>query len=866
MNRLPKIGLVGLTGVTLVAIILAFLSAIAEPEITRLFIKRLNSSLQNHTEIKQVDFSLIKSFPRASVTLKNIVVASYGIDESTPESDSVPLFTAESINLSLRITALLKKNYIIDRLSVENGVFNISRNNEGDYNFKFNKAGQSSDTLAFTADLRNIQIKNTHINFNDERGALVTSVAITEASSRLKISDHSISAETAVTLDNLRLKAGKFTLPLLPGRIKSKISLSEKKGSITINRLTLNSGDIEAEFSGNINSNSGNTALMFIYSSGVEEIIAFMGDKGVAFLNRYNPAGLVSLSGSIAGTAAKGGNLNLYSEGEVKGGTITIPSNGFRIKNIRAPLVVAIDLMNINSVFRLAVDRYTASAESEPVSGSFIINRIKNPVIDFRLNATPDLSILQSLTKTSSLKASGKSELSLRLYGPVKNQGNNGSFLLSLDRSANLFLRNARVEIPDYGFSANDINGNIMVADNIWFDAVALTYCGSKTILNGKLSRFDDLAANRGHSPSVSAAIWTEKISDAMLVPFTTKKDDQRGSQLFSRSDFNLDIRSDSIALGKFRAAALNTTLSYREKSISISSFRLNILDGSVEGNATVLPLSGERYAGRGWFNINGIDINKSFTLFNNFGQSYITDNNIRGNLTGEITLSGETFTGFKPDPSSIIVGGNYLISNGELIEFEPILKLSRYVELSELEKIKFSELSNEISIRNRNVIIPSMEISSSAFNISLSGNHSFDGNYTYHLRLLLSEVLSRKRENNKTRDPFGSVEDDGLGQTTLFLKVEGDRNGSRVSHDMKSLRSKIKRDMEKEKSNLRTILNEEYGWHKDDSVTVPAKEETKRFRIIWEEGDSAIINRDLEEEKRLPLKNILLRKKKEKG
>ena len=157
------------------------------------------------------------------------------------------------------------------------------------------------------------------------------------------------------------------------------------------------------------------------------------------------------------------------------------------------------------------------------------------------------------------------------------------------------------------------------------------------------------------------------------------------------------------------------------------------------------------------------------------------------------------------------------------------------------------------------------MEISSSAFNISLSGNHSFDGNYTYHLKLLLSELLSRKRESKKIKDPFGSVEDDGLGRTTLFLKVEGDLNGSRVNHDMKSLRNKIKADMEKEKSNLRTILNEEYGWHKDDTVAKPVKEETKRFRIIWEEGDSAIIHRNEEEEKTIPLKNIFRKKKKEK-
>lgn len=866
MNRLRKIAVAGVVGITVIAVILAVLSVIVEPKITRLFIKKLSSTLENPTEIKQINFSLLKNFPRASVTLKEIVIFDY-LSEETPEgSKRDTLLMAESLNLSLRIPALLKKRYIIDRLSVENGVINVRRSNDKHYNFKFYPAEEKQDTSSYSAELRNITIKNTRINYSDNTQSLITSLNITEASSRLKISNHSINAEAALILDNFQLMAGKFTLPPLPGRIKSKISLSEKHGNISVNSMTINSGGIKAELNGTINSRSNRTDLKFMISSGIEEIFLLSGDKGISFAGDYKPTGALFLSGSITGNTAKGGNLNLFSKGEVAGGTITIPSNGFRIKNIKAPLLVAVDLMNINSVFRLTVDGYTASAESEPVSGSLVINRIKNPIIDFRLNATPDLSILKSLTKTSSIKASGKSELTLRLYGPIKNQATNNSFLLSLNRSANLFLKNARVEIPDIGFSVNDINGNIMVADNIWFDALSLTYCGSKTILSGKLSQFNDLAVNTGHSPSISAVIWTEKINDSMLAPFTGERKDQNNSQLFSRSDFSLDIRSDSIALGKFRAASLNATLKYREKSINISSFKLNILDGSVEGNATLIPLSGERYAARGWFDINSIDINKSFILFNNFGQSYITNDNIRGKLTGEVTLSGETLTKFKPDPSSIVVGGNYLISNGELIEFEPILKLSRFVELSELERIKFSELRNEISIRNRNIIIPSMEISSSAFNISLSGTHSFDGNYTYHIKLLLSELLSRKRESKKIRDPFGSVEDDGLGRTTLFLKVEGDLNGSRVSHDMKSLRSKIKTDMEKEKSNLRTILNEEYGWQRGDTATKSVKEEKKRFKIIWEEGDSAIIKRDVEEEKILPLKNILRRIKKEKG
>jgi hypothetical protein len=867
MKRLPKIGVAILSGITIIAVILSILAAILEPGITRLFLNKINSSLENPVEIKETDFSLLRNFPRASVTLKEIIVLPAAGESEMDNYQGDTLLTADNLRLSLRIPALLRKRYIIDRLAVENGVINIRRFNDGRFNLRIHSSNGERDSVSLMAELRYITIKRTRINYTGDSGALVASADIAESSGRLKISDSSTEAEGVLSIENIRLATESFNLPASAGRIRSRFSLQAVDGIITLNSFSLNSGNSVAEITGSMNSETGRIESKFLISSReIDKIISGSGSKGSDFSNRFKPSGELALSGTISGTISKEGNLNLYSQGTFSEGSVTIPSSGFRIKSINAPFALAVDLMNIKKIFRLNVDSYTASAGSETVSGSFNINRLENPVIDFRLNGSPDLSILTALTGNRSFKAGGKSQVSLRLYGPLNLKESDTSPLLSLERSANLFLQNANLEIPAIMFYAGDITGNVMITDNIWLDAVSLTYCGSKTLLNGKLSRFDDLAGITGSSPSVSAAIWTEKLSDPMFIPFSQNDSSKTGSGVFSRSDFNLDIRSDSLSLGKFRAAALDISFSYRDKAINIGAFRLNTLDGTVEGNATLIPLSGNRYAGRGWFGINGIDINKTFYLFNNFGQNYITDQNIRGNLTGEITMSGETIERFKPDPSSINIVGNYLISNGELLEFEPLLKLSRFVELSELERVRFSELSNEITISNRSILIPTMEIHSSAFNISLSGIHNFDGVYTYHLRLLLSELLSRKRERNRVEDPFGSVEDDGLGRTALFLRVEGDRDGSKVSHDMKSLRNEIRADMEKEKSNLRSILNEEYGWYDSDTIAVPTREETKRFRIVWEETDSTAVKKSVEEEKILPLKNILRRKKKEEG
>jgi len=83
------------------------------------------------------------------------------------------------------------------------------------------------------------------------------------------------------------------------------------------------------------------------------------------------------------------------------------------------------------------------------------------------------------------------------------------------------------------------------------------------------------------------------------------------------------------------------------------------------------------------------------------------------------------------------------------------MMKLSRYFDVEELMHVRFSTLKNQIRINDRLVTIPEMAINSSAFNITASGEHSFDNVFDYRLRVLLSEVLfnkakTRRREINE--------------------------------------------------------------------------------------------------------------------
>jgi hypothetical protein len=243
----------------------------------------------------------------------------------------------------------------------------------------------------------------------------------------------------------------------------------------------------------------------------------------------------------------------------------------------------------------------------------------------------------------------------------------------------------------------------------------------------------------------------------------------------------------------------------------------------------------------KGNFTVTNIDVNKAFTTFHNFGQSFLKAENIKGTLSGTLSLLFPLDTVLNFHINTLTAEGKYHLADGALINFDPVKQLSSFIALSELENINFEQLDNDFFIRNNWLYIPQMEVKSSAADLSVNGKHSFDNDYEYHVKILLSEILSRKRERNKSNvTEFGVVEDDGLGRTSLLLKIIGKGEVAKVSYDMKAAGTVVKNNIQKERQTLKTILNQEYGWYKNDSaVNQKPVEKKSRFKIKWEDGDT---------------------------
>jgi VCBS repeat-containing protein len=228
------------------------------------------------------------------------------------------------------------------------------------------------------------------------------------------------------------------------------------------------------------------------------------------------------------------------------------------------------------------------------------------------------------------------------------------------------------------------------------------------------------------------------------------------------------------------------------------------------------------------------------FESFENFGQTAVTDKNLKGLATAKIQFASMLSPELKMDPDKLYAGVDMTIENGELNNVETMKSLSRFIELKDLENVRFSTLKNQIEIKNQIINIPKMEVKSNAINITASGTHTFNNEINYKIKLSLNELLSKKAKNaKKENDEFGVVADDGLGRTNIFLSMTGTIDHPVIKYDSKSAIQNVRQDLKVEKQSLKTILKEEFGLFKKDSTLNPKKPvEDGKFIIKWDEAD----------------------------
>ena len=225
--------------------------------------------------------------------------------------------------------------------------------------------------------------------------------------------------------------------------------------------------------------------------------------------------------------------------------------------------------------------------------------------------------------------------------------------------------------------------------------------------------------------------------------------------------------------------------------------------------------------------NIDKVDIPVLFKECDNFGQTTLTDKNIKGLVTADLQI--ETIWNNYTDIDMDKIDGNLTchIQHGELNDFGPVKSLAAFVKISELNHIVFSDLSNKLVIKNKVITIPMMEVQSSALNLMMAGTHTFDNIMDYQIKVNLRKLLAAKFGRKENDGEY--IEENPYEGVNLYLTITGSVDHPVVKYDKKSVKKKLKNDLADQKKELEGLFGKDRK-NKKSKEEEAAKKEDKYY------------------------------------
>jgi hypothetical protein len=831
-----------------VSVLLFSGSLLLQDKVAGILLNSINKNLSTKLEFGGIRLSFLRKFPKASLELKDVVVWSSS-DFFKPGFKGIntdTLLAAKNVSVEFKITDIIKGSYNIESVRAKNGKMNIYTDNAGFVNYNISVNKESSADEEFTINLEKINLSEIKIYYNNLATKLIIIGKTKEGKLKSRISGDNIdlTAEAELEINSFQLFNTIITRTINAGL---DLSLQSSKEGIRFKKGTLDIESIIFSLDGFISSDD----LLDLNIKGedinLEKIRKYLPVKYLEMASDYNPSGLLEVSCKINGPLTRTKNPHIEINTILSDGHVTFGKSDITLNNLAFSGFYSNGRENNLKTSSVSLKNFKARLGSSEYAGSIYISGLSQPVTELSLTGRVFPAEIKEFFNINSISAAGGSvdvDLKLRTDYWPKDSVTIGNLLL-LKPDAKLGFNALTFGIQGNKLVISDVNGMVSVSDYITAENLNFSYKGQKIKVDGEFRNLPEWLAGKPVRLAAVAAVSFNRLNpEAFMNNLSSSEESASVKTAYNLPGdllLDIDFKIDSLIYKTFSSLDVTGTLNYKPRILTFKSLKMDALEGSVSGTGFIVQNISKSIIARGSFNLTDIDVNKTFKSFNNFGQTFLKAENLAGSLSGEISILLPMDSLLKPDIKAVTAEGKYILANGALINFDPVKQLSKFIELSELENINFDKLENDFFIRNNFLYVPQMDIKSSAADLSINGKHSFDNDYEYHIKMLLSEILSKKRKKNKSNvTEFGVVQDDGLGRTSILLKVIGKGEEVKVSYDVKAAGNEVKNNIKSERQTLKTILNQEYGWYKSDTTVKQKPAEKKpRFKISWDETDT---------------------------
>ena len=783
-------------------------------QITQQVVREINKNLKNDLLVGDASLSLLSGFPNASVNLRNVRLK---------DAMGGYLLVAEEIAFRFNLASLFGDQIKVHTIRMRNGAVRMVVNLKGQSNtdiFKESKKSEPATESDLQLALESAELQHVSFAYDNKKTRQIVELMIERAGLGGNFSARQFNLSSQAELKIARVESdGSRYLSGADLLYDAVLAVDLQKGVYDLQRVEVQLGKNTFSMDGIAVTKPDFTDLnlkLVSQEGDISMLANLLPGAYRSYFNDFQSTGTYTCTGLVKGRVSKTETPLVSFEVALRDGKVSSEKLQSPLRNVsfRARYNARPDG---SGDFEVA--DFNGDFGGQPLALSLKITNLNDPVVDFRGNGALPLAAAYGLLDNEAI-TNGDGLLRLR---SLTVQGRYAD-MTSMRRIANVNA-SGELQFERAALTYNQVpvlveTGFLRLQDNVFrADSIRLRAGQSDFALDGSAKNLlpvlfaDSLNTSDAFLEFVARMQSQNLDVDELLGMFTVQE---------TASEAGGQQALDSLHIEKNAERKQNTDKLRGTFETAIAQFKYGkivgrnfggkfafdhnelILSGHTEAMNGRLQLDGNAYfEQKPWLKMyitaDHLDLQTMMAQCENFGQEVITDQNLRGRLTGRMVLWAYWNDKGEFDMNRLHAFADLQGKDGEMVGLKMLEDFSTFVHLEDLRRVKFTNLQNYLEISKQKLYLPAMSIQSNALNLTLSGTHTFNNDINYKMRINAGQVImNRMRKHDNGLDPLPSEQ----GLFNLYYSVVGNLD----QYDMKRGKKAVKAEFEQSEGRKRII------------------------------------------------------------
>ncbi len=807
-----------IAGIVLIIVIQGFmLIYIYENEIKLAAVSKLNEQLNTPIKVGKIELSYFKHFPFLSLRFPNVQIYDSNLDHTDI------LLSADEISMFFNIWDIYQGKYEVKKLYLENAYWSSVIDKNGNSNFNILKSSSTKEPSKFNLNIQEIIVKNASVLYIDYQLKQVFKIQIDKlnADGNFNQDNFSLGIKSNTQIQNINIDGVSF-LKNKQVKLNTALFVDYTNKAFQFKNTEIQVEQMRLMIDGILNYGSKNIQLQVAAKDlDILSLTSILPNSYSSYFKDYTSTGNVYFNAKINGGYQSNATPTISVFAGLNNANLVIKKENSEEININK-VNFKIDYQNFGTSTQtddqIIVSNFSGILNSNPITGNVSIKNFNAPLLNIELNTKQMLVDLQKIVSLNNIEVkSGNIDIQVKLQALLTDLKGNSDYR-KINSSGTILISNAKIRPGKYDYEFDQINGDFNFQNSdLKINELSFNLGKSDFKLNGYFRNIIYFFLQNDEDLAIDANLTSNFINLEALLGASANGtvDEPYKLKINKRIHANLNLQVKHLAISTFHAYDLQGKMDIKDQIVSTDYLAFRSQKGLVFCRLNFNTQVQNKMPMNINLNLNKVDVSNLFTEFQNFGLNIITDKNLKGQVSANMDVQLLWDENLNTKTEDFAAKGTILIENGQLLNFEPMLALGKYIDVNELKNLRFSNLANTIEIKNKTISIPDMDVKSNALSMRLAGTHAFDNKIDYHLELLLSDFIKRKSKKLKDEE-FGEVEPDGTENTKLYIRMYGDAYNPNFSLDKKTIKKKIADDFKRERAEVKQVLKDEFGlWFK---------------------------------------------------